>query len=122
MAENKMYMTQPNEFGQILISEDVLATIAYQSLVDIDGFAGLTPRSRAEGAKVLGPKNWRRGIYVYINEKGQLFMELNILVHYGANITLIAEKIQKLVASSIYSVTGQRARRIRVNICGIIRN
>lgn len=122
MADNKMYITQANEFGQVLISEDVLATIAYQSLVDIEGFAGLTARSRAEFVKPLSEKNWRRGILVYVSEKGKLFMELNILVHYGANVPVIAQKVQKLVADAIFSVTGQHPRRIHVNICGIVRN
>lgn len=122
MADNKMYITEANEFGQVLISEDVLATIAYQSLVDIEGFAGLTARSNAEFVKPLSEKHWRRGIHVFVSEKGKLYMELNILVHYGANVPHIAEKIQKLVANAIYSVTGHRPRRVHVNICGIIRH
>lgn len=122
MADNKMYITEANEFGQILISEDVLATIAYQSLVEIEGYAGLSVRTHAEFPRPLNPKNWRKGIHVYINEKGKLFMELDILVYFGTNVSEIAEKIQNLVSDAIYSVTGQRPRRIHVNICGIIRN
>ena len=37
MAENKVYITQEQEFGSVLISEEVISTIAYSSAKDVEG-------------------------------------------------------------------------------------
>ena len=120
MAVNKMYITQDNEYGQILISEDVIATVAYQALADIEGYAGLSSSARGEFIRPLSEKHWRRGIHVFVNEKGMLFIELDVLVYYAADITSVAQNIQNKITEAVYSVTGQHPRRIHVNICGVI--
>ena len=37
MAENKQYITNPQENGCVMISEDVISKIVLQALTDIDG-------------------------------------------------------------------------------------
>lgn len=122
MADKKQYITQLNEYGQIFISEDVISTIAYQTLKEIEGYAGLTTRTNAEFAAPLAAKHWHKGIRVLISEKGKLTLELNVLVKYGFNIVTVAQNVQNTIAETIGSTIGLHPKRVHVNICGIVRN
>ena len=121
MADNKQYISHANEFGQIYISEDVISSIAYQALADVEGFGGLTARTNAEFVAPLNAKNWHKGIHIHINEKGRLMLEVNILVKYGANILEVGQNIQNILTQTIGSTTGLYPKRVHVNICGVVR-
>ena len=121
MADRKQYLSRPTENGQILISEDVIATIAYHALTDIEGYVGLTAKTNAEFPVALNHKNWSKGIRITVTDKGNLIVELNILVLYGFEVMNIAAAIQNAVSTAVSSVTGITPRRVHVNICGVIR-
>ena len=42
MAENKLYVTQNQENGSVLISEDVIITIVTHAIEEVEGVVGLT--------------------------------------------------------------------------------
>ena len=121
MADKMQYISQTNDHGMIYISEDVIATIVYNALSEIDGFAGLTTRANAEINKPLNPKNWNRGIKVVITEKGNLLLEVNAMVAYGSNLVTVAKDIQETVSAAVSSITGLQPKRVNVNIYGVIR-
>ncbi len=62
MAENKQYITQMQEHGCVMISEDVIATITLQALSEIEGFAGLSAKPGADIVDLIGKKGWGTGI------------------------------------------------------------
>lgn len=121
MADKKQYITQSNEHGEIFISEDVISSIVYNTLSEIEGFGGLTTRANAEFSAALNAKNWQKGMKVTITEKGNLVLELNVLVVYGSNIITVANHIQNTITETIGSTTGLYPKRVHVNVCGIIR-
>lgn len=117
MAENKQYITQPHENGCVMISEDVLATIAQHALTEIEGYAGLSNNSSAE-VMDLTKKN---GILVTITEENKLLIECNLLVAYGASVMNVAKSVQRAICKAIESRTGIQVEAVNVNVCGIIR-
>ena len=44
MAEYKQYITQIQENGNVMISEDVVCTIAVQSLTEVEGVTALNTK------------------------------------------------------------------------------
>ena len=64
MADNKQYITQVQDNGRVMISEDVISTIVLQSLVDIEGYVGLSAKPGVDIVELLGKKNWGKGINV----------------------------------------------------------
>lgn len=120
MAENKQYITRVQQNGKILISEDVIATIAIQSLSDIEGFAGLNTRPGADIAEII-KKNWGKGMKITISGDNQVNVECNALVYYGCNVIDTAKEIQKSITSEIESVAGVTVTGVNVNVCGIVR-
>ncbi len=121
MPEKKQYISQNNEHGQIFISEDVISSIVYNTLSEVEGFAGLSNKANSDFAAALNIKNWHKGITVTISEKGNLFLEMNVLISYGANVIQVAQNIQNSISDAIGSTTGLYPKRVHVNVCGIVR-
>lgn len=120
MTENKQYITQLQENGGVLISEDVVAAIVLQTVNEVEGFAGLSTKPGADIAELIG-KHWGKGIKISINEENEVTVECNILATYGCSVVEVAKEIQDRVLSELESVTGAKVIGVNVNVCGIIR-
>ncbi len=120
MAENKQYIIQTQEHGRVLISEDVVAAIALQTMKEIDGFAGLSAKPGADIAELIG-KNWGKGIKISIDEDNSLTVDCNAMVYYGSSVVGVAQEIQTNVTSALQSIAGVRVVAVNVNVCGIVR-
>ena len=57
MADSKQYITQAQENGNVMISEDVIATIVEHTLTEVDGVV-------KGGLEVVGKKSWGKGIRI----------------------------------------------------------
>ncbi len=119
MAENKQYITQEQENGRVMISEDVVAAIALHSLNDIEGFAGLASKPGSDIADLIGKKH--KGMKVTINENDEIEIECNVMVAYGQSVVAMAQNIQKTVTSAVESTTNAKVLGVNVNVCGIVR-
>ena len=94
MAESKQYITQSQDNGSVMISEDVIATIVEHTLTEIEGVV-------KGGSEVVGKKSWGKGIRIAIAEDNSLTIGCNIVV--------------------AYAVTGVSVVDVDVNVCGIVR-
>ncbi len=121
MAENKQYITQMQEHGCVMISEDVIATITLQALSEIEGFAGLSAKPGADIVDLIGKKGWGKGIKVTVTDNNELSVDCNVLVHYGQSVVAVAKSMQLNVTSALESTTGAKVQGVNVNICGIVR-
>jgi uncharacterized alkaline shock family protein YloU len=114
MAEYKQYITQAQENGSVMISEDVIATIVANALTEVEGVV-------KGGSEVVGKKHWGKGIRIAISEDNSLSVGCNIIVGYGESVVNVAKAVQENVAMAIESVTGVTVTDVNVNVCGIIR-
>ena len=114
MAEYKQYITQAQENGTVMISEDVIATIVEHALTEVDGVV-------KGGSDVIGKKSWGKGIRIAIAEDNTLTVGCNIIVGYGESVVNVAKAVQEAVAMAIESVTGVTVTDVNVNVCGIVR-
>lgn len=121
MAENKQYITQNQENGCVMISEDVVTTIALHALTEIEGFAGLSTKPGADIIDMIGKKNWGKGVKVTVTENNELVVDCNVLIAYGQSVVGVANNIQTVVTSALESTTGTKVVGVNVNVCGIVR-
>ena len=73
MAE---YITQAQENGNVLISEDVIAAIVDNTLTEVEGVV-------KGGSEVVGKKSWGKGVRITVAEDNSLALGCNIIVSYG---------------------------------------
>ena len=111
MAE---YITQVQENGNVMISEDVIATIVAQALTEVDGVV-------KGGTEVIGKKHWGKGIRIAIAEDNSLSIGCNIIVGYGESVVNVANSVQEAITMAVESVTGVTVTDVNVNVCGIVR-
>ena len=121
MAENKQYITQQQENGSVMISEDVIATIALHALGEIDGFAGLSSKPGTDILELIGKRSWGKGVKVSVTDDETIILDCNILVAYGHSVVNVAKAAQTAVASALEGTTGAKVDAVNVNVCGIVR-
>jgi len=114
MAEYKQYITQIQENGNVMISEDVIATIVEHALTEVEGVV-------KGGADVVGKKSWGKGMRIAIAEDNSLTIGCNIIVGYGESVINVAKAVQEAISSAVESVTGVTVSDVHVNVCGIVR-
>ena len=114
MAENKQYITQIQEGGNVMISEDVIATIVEHALTEVEGVI-------KGGSEVIGKKSWGKGLRITISEDNSVSIGCNVIVSYGESVVDVAKSVQDAVSSAVESVTGVIVKDVHVNVCGIVR-
>ena len=108
MAEYKHYITQTQENGNVMSSEDVVAAIAEHALNDVEG-----------AALLRDIKNWNKGIKILIAEDNSVAISMNITVTFGYSVVEVAANAQTAVTASVENRTGVKVSEVNVNICGI---
>ena len=114
MAEYKQYITQIQENGNVMISEDVIVAIVEQTLAECDGVV-------KGGSDVVGKKSWGKGIKITISEDNALSVDCNINLGYGQSVVVVAKSVQDTVTAALESATGVKVSAVNINVCGIIR-
>lgn len=121
MAENKLYVTQVQENGTVLISEDVIATIVAHAVEEVEGVVGLNVKPGADIIEMIGKKGWGKGLKINIGEEDALDVDCNINVAYGHSVVTVAKAVQDAVVTALESMAGVNIASINVNVCGIVR-
>ena len=115
MGENKEYVTQIDELGNIHISEEVLAVIAAAAAQEVEGVSGI-----AAGSKdILGKKNNpARGVHIQVADE-QVQVELAVLIRYGCAVVDVAKAVQEAVCTNIESMTGLKVTGVNISVSGV---
>ena len=121
MAEYKQYVTQIQENGSVLISEDVITTIVAHAVEEVEGVVGLNVKPGADIIEMIGKKGWGKGLKITIGEEDALTVDCNITVAYGQSVVSVAKAVQEAVTNALESMAGVTIAAVNVNVCGIVR-
>ena len=121
MADFKQYVIQTLENGNLMISEDVIASIVSQAVTEVDGIVGLNTKPGSDIADKLGKKNWGKGIKITIGEDNALTIDCNVNIGYGQSVVTVAKSVQDAVTAALESTAGVKVAFVNINVCGIIR-
>ena len=120
MAEYKQYITQIQEGGNVMISEDVIATIVEHTMTEVEGVDSFSTKPGADIADLIG-KNWGKGMKIQIAEDNSINISCNIAVKYGHGVVEVAKNIQTVLTNAVESMAGVKVSSVNVNVCGIVR-
>ena len=121
MADSKQYITQVQDNGTVLISEDVIATIVTHAIEEVEGVVGLNVKPGADIIDMIGKKGWGKGLKITIGDEDALTVDCNINVAYGQSVVSVANAVQEAVTGALESMAGVNVAAVNVNVCGIIR-
>jgi len=121
MSEDRNYITLPEENGSILISEEVIASIAVGAVRDVEGVAGMMTGMGGSITDLMNKKSAQKGTRgVKIDMTGEaISMDLYVMVQYGVSIPEVAENIQKTVASAVEAMTGCQVDAVNIHVGGV---
>ena len=120
MAEYKQYITQVQENGNVMISEEVIETIVAETVSEVEGIHGLDVKPGADIADLIG-KNWGKGMKIVIGENNELTISCNVQIVYGNSVIEVAKNAQQAIAAAVENAAGVKVKEVNVNVSGIVR-
>lgn len=114
-----MEINQENSKGGLIISEDVIASIACNAAKDVDGVSGFSNRP-VDIVSTIKKGNFKVMSPVRIMEDGDTLV-INIYINLSseAKITPVAERVQSSVKDAIQNMTSKVVSKVNVIIAGI---
>ena len=115
MSENKQYITHAQEHGTVLISDVVVASIAYSAAKDVEGVSAISFKL----GERINAKNWNKSLKIEIGENNEISVECSIVVAYGQAVIMVAKAVQDAITAAIENTTGIKPSVVNINVCGI---
>ncbi len=109
-----------NAYGQIDISNDVIATIAGGAAVDCYGIVGMASKNQVKDglSEILRKENFTRGVIVR-QEEQQVHIDMYIIVSYGTKISEIAHNVQSKVKYTLDKTVGLAVDTVNIYVQGV---
>jgi uncharacterized alkaline shock family protein YloU len=110
------YRTQ---YGEVNISEDVLATISGLAATECYGLVGMASKNAKDGlVELLKRENLAKGVKVAAEGK-EINIDLFIVVEFGTKISTIADNIISKVKYTVENLTGLKVNKVNINVQGV---
>lgn len=120
MAEYRQYITQVLENGNVMISEDVIASIITETVSEVEGIDSIAVKSVSEFADLIG-MNWGKGMKISIGEDNSITIDCNVIVKFGQSVIDVATNAQQAITNAVEGIAGVKVNNVNVNVCGIAR-
>ena len=105
-----------NNYGEIIISNNVIANIAGAVATNCYGVVGMAVRNAKDGiVSLIKSGNFSKGIKVEV-ENDAIVIDMHIVVQYGVNITAICDSIMHNVGYQVTQMTGFEVKDINVYV------
>ena len=107
-------------YGQIDISNEVIATIAGGAAVDCYGIVGMASKNQIKDGltDILRKENFTRGVIVR-QEEDVVHIDMYIIVSYGTKISEIAHNVQSKVKYTLDKTVGLAVDTVNIFVQGV---
>lgn len=107
------FINKELESGKIIISEDVLCTIASIAASEVEGVENMSGSIVGGIAEMIGKKNNSKGIKVTMDEN-VVSVEVHFVAKYGVKLTEVCWEIQEKVKKAIETMCGMEVSGVNV--------
>ncbi len=115
MADNK-YITQNQENGAVMISEEVIATIVSTAVKDVEGVVSIETAKTGLERVLLN-----KGMKIDITDDNEVTIDCDIIVNYGTSVITVAKAAQDAASSAVEAMTGIKPVAVNIDVVGIVR-
>ncbi|CAH0216025.1 hypothetical protein SRABI96_02288 [Peribacillus sp. Bi96] len=108
------------KYGQIDISNDVIATVAGGAAVDCYGIIGMASKKQFKDgiAEILRKENFTKGVIVR-QEEEEVHIDMYIIVSYGTKISEVAHNVQSKVKYTLDKTVGLSVESVNIFVQGV---
>lgn len=107
-----------NPCGNVLIADDVIASIAGVAATEVEGVASMSGNITNEIVGKLGVKNLSKGVVVEIAED-VVSVKLTLNLRYGYSIPKTSLEVQEKVKAQVENMTALKVSCVDIKIAGI---
>ncbi len=105
-------------YGNIKISDEVIASTAAITAAGVEGVSELTGGISESLSNIIGKSSQTKGIKINSNEEN-VIIDIYLIVKYGVKIPEVAWNIQEKVKKEIERTTGIVAEAINIHVQGV---
>ncbi len=119
--EKKSRFTIPSEkgIGEVVISDEVIATIAALAAVEVKGVVSMVGSMPNELVAKLGMKKLSKGVRVEMIEDA-VRIDLALNISDSAVIPDVSEEVQNKVKSAVETMTGYPVCAVNIRIASVV--
>ena len=109
-----------NEYGQIDISNDVIAQIAGGAAIECYGIVGMATKHQIRDGltDILRKENFAKGVLVR-QEDEDLVVDMYVIISYGTKISEVAYQVQSKVKYTINKTLGMSVKAVNIFVQGV---
>lgn len=109
-----------NDYGQIDISNDVIAQIAGGAAIECYGIVGMATKHQIRDGltDILRKENFAKGVIVR-QEDGDLNIDMYVIISYGTKISEVAYQVQSKVKYTINKTLGMPVKAVNIYVQGV---
>ncbi len=109
---------ETTSLGEIHISPNAVATIAYYATMQSYGVVGLAPKNLADGLVHSITREPTRGVSVRYNGE-DIDIDINVIIEYGTRITSVATSVANTVRFHVERALGLKVNTVNVHVAGL---
>lgn len=115
-----MSIDMKTQYGQIEVTNDVIATIAGGAAVDCYGIVGMASKNQLRDgiSEILRKENFTKGVIVR-QEEDHVYIDMYIIVSYGTKISEVAHNVQSKVKYTLDQTLGLSLDSINIFVQGV---
>ena len=114
-----MSAKKTNSLGEMVIADEVIATLAGVSAIECYGIVGMASKRATDGiVELLGRENLSKGVRIHTQGE-EITIDLFIIVEYGISIAAVAENIIDTVKYNVENFTGMNVKKVNVTVEGV---
>ena len=115
--QNVMGLETSEEVDQVQIADDVIAVVAEIAALEVDGIVGTTA-GKVDFMQAFSGKKRPKGVKVEVAED-EFFIDLGVVVKYGAKIQKSCKEVQEKVKNSVETMTGLNVVSVNIHVVGV---
>lgn len=108
-----------NQYGEVNITDEVLATISGLAATECYGLVGMANKNAKDGlVELLKRENLAKGVKVTTDGE-EISVDLYIVVEFGTRISTVADNIISKVKYTVENMTGLKVKKVNINVQGV---
>lgn len=113
-----MESSRPATVGSLVISEDVIASIALNAAKDINGVSGFASRP-GDVKGIFRVRDTSLKSVSVCTKDNEIQLHLYIRLKNGVKIPAVCEEVQSVVKNAVQGMTGRMVSSVDISIVGI---
>ncbi|MCL2408807.1 MAG: Asp23/Gls24 family envelope stress response protein [Oscillospiraceae bacterium] len=118
MGDNKGYIKRTDEKGSVNISGDVIAVIAANASMEVEGVHGLFASHGKEITNKIARKTASKGVKIQVNDDDEISLDIQIVTEAGVSINEVGARVQDAVKLAVEKAAGLTVGAVHVHVCG----